>query len=233
MLLDPEEELGLLLIDLRPQVSVEHVKDLPTNGRSDEPPRGSKDDGKATKREDGIQGHLRHERLRKPRTQDTSTDEQAARAAERREEDLDAAAAHAQLEEGVPIQRRCLVGGLALGLEVGRRIRGWMLGCEVAGRLEGSRVGGFMGAVGEVGLGPDEGGRGGADGCGGLVGWSGLGEERRRGYGAAASSLEGEACGCARRQADDEGSKARHGWFDERRRVASIAKVVISRSLGK
>lgn len=120
VLLHSGKELAFLLQHLRLVSSVHKVEDLAANGRANEPSEASASDGHQTKGDKRVKGNLGNEGLSKTSRQEDSTSCTANQAHCDGEEELDAAALDAELEEGVPIERG--TGSRGLGSSSGGSI---------------------------------------------------------------------------------------------------------------
>lgn len=120
VLLDSGKELALLLQHLRLVSSVHEVEDLAANRRADKPAKASASHSHQTQSDKWVKRHLRNKRLSKTSRQKNSTARSTKQTHCDGEEELDAAALDAELEERVPIERG--TGGRGLGSSSGSSI---------------------------------------------------------------------------------------------------------------
>lgn len=111
MLLDAGKELGLLLGHLALPLAVAQPKHLAADAGPGEPAEGGKREGGQAKGDDGVEGNLLGNELPRAGHEGHGAREAAKQAAGDGEDELDAAALEAQVEEGVPVEGGVTVGG--------------------------------------------------------------------------------------------------------------------------
>lgn len=121
MPLDARKELGLLLQHLRLEAVVDKIEDLVADRGPDEPAQPRAGHGHDAEGKEGVERDLGDERLGEALGQDDGAGGAAREAGDDGEEQLDAPAAEAQLEEGVPVElcRGRIAAGLGVGAAAG------------------------------------------------------------------------------------------------------------------
>lgn len=143
--LDSGQKLALLDPDLLLDLAVEHVKHLAANDGSNKPAHARKRDDHDSKCNVWLKGDEGDQWLGNARRQQQRTAHTSNQARRDGEENLDAAAAQTQLEEGVPVKR-------GLDPDVGASRRGLDLGllAQGRGRLVVCSVGRLLGRASET-----------------------------------------------------------------------------------
>lgn len=106
MLLDAGKELALLLHHLGLEAVVHQVKHLVADAGADQPSQPGARQGHESQSDERVQRDLHDQRLGHAGGQEDGASRAAEHARCDGEEELDAATAEAELEEGVPVQVR-------------------------------------------------------------------------------------------------------------------------------